>query len=329
MMEPLPTLVIAISRSILVRRVASIGECMIELREMLDGRLARGYGGDTLNTAVYLARLGVGVDYVTALGDDPWSDEMVAAWQAEGVGTDRVARFPGRLPGLYTIQTSPQGERRFFYWRDRAPARELFDRPEAAAIVEAIPKYDLIYFSGITLSLYGEQGRKRLFEVLDRTRGQGGQVVFDTNFRPAGWPDRTIARAAYREALDRSHIVFASTEDLDLLFGPSGFAEVTARAARTEIILKLPEPACRILSGDSDILIPGEPADTVVDTTAAGDSFAAAYLAARMAGASPAAAARAGHHLAATVVRHPGAIIPAAAMPARAAAERRSEGENA
>ena len=51
------------------------------------GLYARGYGGDTLNTAVYLARLGAEVDYVTALGDDPLSDEMLAGWAAEGVGT--------------------------------------------------------------------------------------------------------------------------------------------------------------------------------------------------------------------------------------------------
>jgi 2-dehydro-3-deoxygluconokinase len=53
----------------------------------------------------------------------------------------------------------------------------------------------------------------------------------------------------------------------------------------------------------------------VVDTTAAGDSFAAAYLAARLAGVDSTAAARAGHQLARTVVQHPGAIIPRAAMP--------------
>jgi 2-dehydro-3-deoxygluconokinase len=68
-------------------------------------RFARSYGGDTLNTAIYLARLGVAVDYVTALGDDPWSDEMIAGWAAEGVGTEQVARVPGRVPGLYIIQT--------------------------------------------------------------------------------------------------------------------------------------------------------------------------------------------------------------------------------
>ena len=105
-------------------RVASIGECMIELKQAKGGLYSRGYGGDTLNTAVYLARLGVEVDYITALGDDPLSDEMVAGWTAEGVGTNRVARLPGKLPGIYLIQTDDQGERRFFHWRENAAARQ-------------------------------------------------------------------------------------------------------------------------------------------------------------------------------------------------------------
>jgi len=88
-------------------RVACIGECMIELSEHADGSLTRSYGGDTLNTALYMARLGTPVDYVTALGDDGWSDEMLAAWKAEGIGTAKVLRLPGRLPGLYVIQTMP------------------------------------------------------------------------------------------------------------------------------------------------------------------------------------------------------------------------------
>jgi 2-dehydro-3-deoxygluconokinase len=56
----------------------------------------------------------------------------------------------------------------------------------------------------------------------------------------------------------------------------------------------------------------------VVDTTAAGDSFSAAYIAARMAGAGPVEAAQAGHRLGGVVVGYPGAIIPRSAVPANA-----------
>ena len=149
---------------------------MIELREEADGRLSRGYGGDTLNTAIYLSRLGTPVDYVTALGDDSWSDELIAAWDAEGVGTGRVLRLQGRLPGLYIIQTDAKGERRFSYWRDTAAARLLFQAPEGENTVAALPAYDMIYLSGISLSLYGDNGRERLFAVLGEARANGRRL---------------------------------------------------------------------------------------------------------------------------------------------------------
>jgi 2-dehydro-3-deoxygluconokinase len=288
---------------------------MIELREEADGRLSRSFGGDTLNTAVYLARLGSQADYITALGDDSWSDELIAAWEAEGVGTGRVLRLAGRLPGLYIIQTDPKGERRFSYWRETAAARLLFQVPEAHTIIASLATYDLVYFSGISLSLYGDEGRGRLFDVLREVRSAGKRVAFDTNFRPRGWPDREIARKAFRQAFEWADIVLASTEDLELLFGSAGADEVLAFSDRAEIVLKYPDLTCRVASEGKEIVVPGTPADHVVDTTAAGDSFAAAYLHARLLGESPEAAAKAGHRLAGQVVRYRGAIIPRDAMP--------------
>jgi len=137
-------------------RVASIGECMVEFSAARDGLFARGFGGDTLNTALYLARLGVDTSYVTALGDDPLSDAMLAAWEAEGIKTDEVMRLPGRLPGLYMIERDARGERSFLYWRDRAPAREFFDRADDAAL-ERLSRFDWLYLSGISLSLYANK----------------------------------------------------------------------------------------------------------------------------------------------------------------------------
>ncbi|HWE17931.1 MAG TPA: bifunctional 4-hydroxy-2-oxoglutarate aldolase/2-dehydro-3-deoxy-phosphogluconate aldolase [Hyphomicrobiaceae bacterium] len=296
-------------------RVACVGECMIELAQAGGGLLARGWGGDTLNTAVYLARLGVAVDYVTALGDDPLSDEMIEAWLAEGVGTGLVMRVPGRLPGLYLISTDAAGQRRFDYWRDSAPARLLFDLPQTQEVVAALAGYDVIYLSGISLSLYGEGGRARLFGALDAARVRGRRIAFDTNFRARGWPDRALAKAAFRAALGRADMVFASVEDLDLLFGEGGVAELPTAEPRAEVVLKLAEPAVRIFRGGEVETVAAPPVAGVIDTTAAGDSFASAYLAARLAGGEPAAAARCGHSLAGAVVRHRGAIIPRVAMP--------------
>jgi 2-dehydro-3-deoxygluconokinase len=298
-----------------MRPLAAIGECMIELSEHPDGRITRAFGGDTLNTAVYLARLGQRIDYITALGDDPWSDEMLSAWQAEGVGTGSVIRSKGRLPGLYIIQTDARGERRFSYWRDRAPARDLFLLPETAAVCAALARFSHIYLTGVSLSLYGPDGRAVLLEALANAQKAGSKIVFDTNFRPRGWPDRKVAVAAYAELLRLADVVFASSEDLELLCGADGLRLLEPHWQRAEIVLKMDYPACRLL-WEGEMLEIAAPAVTrVVDTTAAGDSFAAAYLAARLAGQAPAAAARAGHTLARTVVQHRGAIIPRDAWP--------------
>jgi 2-dehydro-3-deoxygluconokinase len=299
-------------------QIACIGECMIELKQADGGLFSRGYGGDTLNTSVYLARLGVNVDYITALGDDSLSDEMLAGWAAEGVGTGRVLRMRGKLPGIYMIETDAKGERRFFHWRESAAARRLMDVAETDDILNSLTGYDLVYLSAITLSLYDDAGRGRLFAALRRARQGGTRVAFDTNFRARGWPDLEIARAVYRDAFVHADIVLASTEDLLPLFAGEVSGSLMARISSPEVVLKLSHPASilRVEGGSHEVR--AEPvAAPVVDTTAAGDSFAAAYLAARLAGAAPIDAARAGHRLAGVVVCHPGAIIPRAAMPAR------------
>lgn len=299
-------------------RVAVLGECMVEIRH-LDAEFARfSFGGDVLNTAIYLTRLGFPTRFVTALGDDAYSTRMLAAWRYEGVLTDTVRIVPGRLPGMYVIETSPEGERRFLYWRTDSPARDVFTAANAEETTKALIDTDVLFLSGITLSLYGEAGLWRLFAALKMAHRKGVRIVFDTNFRPRNWPDLSIARAAFAELADVVDIVLAGDEDTSLLFGGND-AEAALRDwldfGRTEVVLKCGAHACRIWSGGATFEAAPEHVDKVVDTTAAGDSFAAAYLAARLKGAAPDVAARAGHRLAATVICHPGAIIPKSAMP--------------
>ena len=300
-------------------RVACIGECMIELRPAASGLYSRGFGGDTLNTAVYLARLGVEVDYITALGDDTLSEEMIAGWQAEGVGTATVARLKGKLPGIYLIETDVKGERKFFHWRESAAARQLMDLPETEDILRSFAGYDVVYLSAITLSILKETGRERLMAALGQARAKGARIAFDTNFRARGWPDLNVARKVFGDAFAVADIVLASTEDLLPLYPSENDERLLARISADEVVLKRGEPASIVRVDGKAQPVKAEPVTRpVVDTTAAGDSFAAAYVAARLNGAGPADAARAGHHIAGVVVCYPGAIIPREAMPARA-----------
>ena len=308
-------------------KIAAIGECMIELSARPDGGMALAYGGDTLNTAVYLARLcnaggggGISIDYLTALGDDPYSDEMVAFWQREGIGTNQVLRLPGRLPGLHTIRTDRQGERSFHYWRTAAAAREMLQGEPGTRLAAALCQYDLIYLSGITLSILSPADRTKFLAALDRARTQGARIAFDSNYRPRGWPNADTARQAMDEIYERCQIALPSLDDECALQGTMDAATAAERIADLgvgEICLKNGAGGCLLRLGPEIEALPAQPGIMPVDTTAAGDSFNAAYLYHRLSGDSAAAAARAGHHLAAQVIQYPGAVIPAHAMPSR------------
>ncbi|MDO9297848.1 sugar kinase, partial [Bradyrhizobium sp.] len=249
--------------------------------------------------------------------DDPMSDEMVAGWVMEGIGTSRVARLKGKLPGIYMIQTDASGDRRFFHWRENAAARSLMDLPETGDILQSLAGYDVVYLSAITLSIYSPQGRTKLIDALGSARKQGARIVFDTNFRARGWPDPDVARAVFAEAFAVSDIVLASPEDLLPLYPDESDEQLMARIPCNEVVLKLLSPGSIVrFEGVSHEVRPEPITRPVVDTTAAGDSFAAAYIATRLAGADPVEAAQAGHRLGGVVVCYPGAIIPRSAMPA-------------
>lgn len=306
------------------QKLAVIGECMIELSQQ--GReMSRGFGGDTLNTAVYVtrqvARQALRVDYVTALGTDSFSSEMIAAWQAEALHTGLIQQMDNKLPGLYVIETDARGERTFYYWRNDAAARYWLDGEQADAICQQLAHYDYLYLSGISLAILSPSAREKLFALLADCRANGGKIIFDNNYRPRLWPSREEAQAAYRAMLTLTDIAFLTLDDETLLWGDAPVSAVIARtqqAGVSEVVIKRGADACLVAVGDEPLLeVPAVrlPPQAVVDTTAAGDSFSAGYLALRLTGGSAADAAKRGHLTASTVIQHRGAIIPRAAMP--------------
>jgi 2-dehydro-3-deoxygluconokinase len=296
--------------------VLCIGEMMVELSRGPDGAVRMGFGGDTFNTAVYLARLGRPVAYLTAFGDDPWSLEARALLQAEGIDDSACPTAPGRTMGLYAIRTTEAGERSFTYWRDSAPARDLFGPVLADRVVPVLPGARLIYLSGITLWLYDAAGRARLFAALARARQQGVRVAFDGNYRPRLWgPDPGPTRTVYAAMLGLTDICLASHDDEAALWGDADPAATLRRLAGAgigEIVVKCGADGAWLTGG---LHVPTATDAAPVDTTAAGDSFNAGYLAARLAGQDVQAAAVAGHRLAGRVITFPGALIPREAMP--------------
>ncbi|QDL94523.1 sugar kinase (plasmid) [Paroceanicella profunda] len=296
--------------------VACIGEAMLELSGETGAeplRLTNAFAGDTLNTAVYLARLGLGeVAYVTLLGQDAVSDSMLRFMAAEGLSTEHVGRHPDRLPGIYMIENEPDGERHFRYWRDAAAARRLFTG-EAGPRPEDLSSYGLIYLSGISVAILSEEARAALLAFLPGYRAGGGRFAFDSNYRPRLWSSAAEAREVLARFWAEADIALPSIDDEIALHG-GGEAGVLARFGAltgAEVLIKRgADGPLALTGGQVQALAPFPRAERVVDTTGAGDSFNAGYLAARLSGADIATSAARAHALSMEVIGHRGAILP-------------------
>ena len=306
------------------KKIAVIGECMIELSQK-GADVSRGFGGDTLNTSVYIARQvppeALTVNYVTALGTDSFSQQMLDAWQSEHIDTSLIQRMENRLPGLYYIETDDTGERTFYYWRNEAAAKFWLESEDAAAICEALATFDYLYLSGISLAILSPTSREKLLSLLRECRANGGKVIFDNNYRPRLWASREETQQVYQQMLQCTDIAFLTLDDEDALWGAKPVEDVIARtqaAGVSEVVIKRGAESCLVaITGEAAIEVPAVKLakEKVIDTTAAGDSFSAGYLAVRLTGGTPEAAAQRGHLTASTVIQYRGAIIPREAMP--------------
>ncbi|MCL9776950.1 2-dehydro-3-deoxygluconokinase [Vibrio methylphosphonaticus] len=301
--------------------IAVIGECMVELQSKEDG-LKQSFGGDTLNTALYLSRLtkqhNVKTSYVTALGRDAFSSDMLSAWQSEDIDTSLVQILDDKQPGLYYIETDSTGERSFFYWRNDAAARYLFDQENEQELTQALLEFDAVYLSGITLAILTENGRNVLFRFLADFKAKGGQVFFDNNYRPKLWASQSDARSYYLKMLSLTDIALLTFDDEQELYGDENLEqciERTVNAGVKELVIKRGGDDCLVIEGEGANYVAPNKVTSIVDTTAAGDSFSAGFLAKRLCGGNAREAAFSGHCVAGTVIQYRGAIIPNEVMP--------------
>ncbi|ORT52267.1 ketodeoxygluconokinase [Vibrio sp. qd031] len=302
-------------------KIAILGECMVELRTS-NGTLDHGFGGDTLNTATYIARLthkhGIETQYLTGLGKDPFSRKMLELWQQENIATEHVHIDDEKNPGIYAIETSEDGERSFSYWRNDSAAKFWLRHYSNQQLIDTLSNNHWIYLSGISLAILPEDCLSKLIKVLTACHSNGTAIAFDNNYRPTLWQNRERAQSAYRQILALTNIAFLTFDDEVLLWGDESEQQSINRARDlgvSEIVVKRGAEACFIVSGDDKFEVPANLIENVVDTTAAGDSFSGGYLAKKLIGGTPIESAQAGHLLAGTVIQHSGAVIAKEFMP--------------
>jgi 2-dehydro-3-deoxygluconokinase len=295
------------------KRFIAIGECMVEFSPTSSGTYAVGFAGDTFNTAWYTRKLSdtatLEVSYLSAVGDDALSGQMTDFIQATGI-QPLMARVPGAAPGMYMIFLS-EGERSFQYWRSQSAARHLADN---LCALETAGEGDLLYFSGITIAILAEDARNRLLSALQAAAGRGAEIVFDPNLRPRLWQSTDEMCHWTMKAASTAGIVLPSFEDEASYFSDvneeATAARYLAKGARLVVVKNGAGPVLvRGADGDGFQYQP-EPVSAVVDTTAAGDSFNAAFLVDYMLRGKIREAVRAGCALAAHVIGSRGALVP-------------------
>ncbi len=294
-------------------RFLSIGECMVELSQAGEGLLRKGFAGDTFNTAWY-ARACLpaawSVDYFTALGDDPMSDEMVAFMGKASIGTGLIRRIKGKTPGLYMINLR-DGERSFSYWRDSSAARSLAADPDR--LREAVESADVVYFSGITLAILSHDDAETLLAEIRRAKAVGKFVVFDPNIRPRLWSSYDVMHTTISEGGRASSLVMPSFDDEVAHFGDASIEATIERyraLGAAHVVVKNVAEGATLSFASEKVHVPAEKVKKVVDTTSAGDSFNGAFLAHYLENRDAPAAARFGAKIAARVVSEHGALVP-------------------
>ncbi|MEL0607270.1 sugar kinase [Vibrio echinoideorum] len=306
--------------------IAIIGECMIELNGAPFGTMQQTYGGDTLNAAVYLNRSAtshssstntprIRTSYITALGADSISQEMLKRWQDEGLSTDLVLIDEQRSPGLYLIQLDDVGERTFLYWRNDSAARYMVQHPGFDKITAQLCDVDMVFLSGISLAILPHSDQLKLLTIIQGLRERGVTIAFDSNYRPKLWDSEDAIKETYQLAYQATDITLVTFDDEQLLWQDTHPQDTIKRlhalGVKT-IVVKLGPEGCLISENPENepVKIKTTPVETVVDSTSAGDSFNGGFLSCYLAGGSIEEACHQGNALARLVIQHHGAIIP-------------------
>lgn len=304
-----------------MKKIAIIGECMIELNGEPFGKMRQTYGGDTLNTATYLARVSPSrqfdIHYVSVLGTDKLSQGMLHHWQDDHIRTDLVLRDERRQPGLYLIQLDRQGERTFLYWRNQSAARYLLQHNDYPRILAQLEQMDMIYLSGISLAILPPPDRITFIGQLKRLAQQGVEIAFDSNYRPNLWASLEETQQIYTALLPFVSLALVTFEDEQTVWQDENARHTVRRlkasGVKTVVVKQGKCGAFFSSFNGEEQHIEAATVENVVDTTSAGDAFNAGFLNGYLQNKPLACCCRQGNALAGVVIRHKGAIIEQAA----------------
>jgi sugar/nucleoside kinase (ribokinase family) len=285
-----------------------VGDLMVDVVARLFGPLVEGSdspgvisyvgGGSAANTAAWLTRVGETTTFIGAIGDDPAGQSQVESLHRLGVDVRfRVDRT--RPTGTCLVLVAPSGERTMV--PDPGANLALLEHDVPA---DEFRPGDHLHVSGYALL---RDSRDAALHAIAEATSAGLTVSVGA---ASAAPLELLGASDFLRMVPEGALLFANEKEAAVLAGHSGeAAELAAGLAATgrEAVVTSGSGDAAWSNGEAACALAADPIDRPeLDTTGAGDAFAAGFLAARARAASPEVCLRDGHALAAAACRTTG-----------------------
>ena len=257
--------------------VLCLGEALIEFNQIPDdtnNTYRSGYGGDTSNTAVAVARQETSSGFLSKVGNDPFGIKLLELWKREGVDCTYVLQHPEFPTGIYFVTHDENGHH-FSYYRKGSAASQMTPEDVTADVVS---QSKVLHLSAITQAI-SASSRETAFAAIHQARKSGVKISYDTNLRLKLWP-LNQARDVINQVVPMCDVLLPSLDDVTSLTGlqePKKIIDYYLKLGAKLVVLKQGEQGVLVADGHNESCISGHAVKTI-DATGAGDTFDGAFL---------------------------------------------------
>ena len=257
--------------------VLCLGEALLEFNQIQDGAkktFSSGFGGDTSNTAISVARQGMFAGFLSKVGKDQFGRELLELWKRESVDYSNVSVHPEAPTGIYFVTHDTDGHH-FNYYRSGSAACQMtpLDLPK-----DDLVQTRILHLSAITQAI-SESSCKTSFAAIHQARKHGVKVSYDTNLRLKLW-SLECARDVINRTVPLCEVLLPSLDDVTSLTGlrdPDAITEYYLELGAKLVVLKQGSLGVLVSNGKEKLHIPGHTVQAI-DATGAGDTFNGAFL---------------------------------------------------
>ena len=257
--------------------VLCLGEALMEFNQIQDGAkktFSSGFGGDTSNTAISVARQGMSAGFMSKVGKDQFGRELLELWKRETVDYSNVSIHPEAPTGIYFVTHDTDGHH-FSYYRSGSAACQMnpLDVPK-----DDLAQTRILHLSAITQAISGSSC-ETAFAAIHQARKHGVKVSYDTNLRLKLW-SLECARDVINRTVPLCEVLLPSLDDVTSLTGlrdPDAITEYYLELGAKLVVLKQGSLGVLVSNGKEKLHIPGHTVQAI-DATGAGDTFNGAFL---------------------------------------------------